>query len=305
MSKHSLLRGFILFWLILQSGCTQAPQPAAPLLTPTAAVKAFDGQRAWEDVQTQVNFGPRIPGSPGHMRTLEWLQNELRAANWEVSLQETSELGHPVRNLVAKRGSGGPPWILGAHFDTRQFADQDPNLANRKLPVPGANDGASGVAVLLEIARSLPPTLNTPVWLVFFDTEDQGSLPGWDWILGSTAFAKTLTAPPAAVVIVDMIGDADLNIYHERTSTPALVKRIWQIARDLGYTQFIPQPKFSMVDDHTPFLQRGYPAADLIDFDYPYWHTVADTPDKVSPGSLKAVGEVLIHWILSQEPLAK
>jgi Zn-dependent M28 family amino/carboxypeptidase len=213
---------------------------------------------------------------------------------------------HPVRNVVATRGGpSGPAIILGAHFDTRQFADQDPTLANRKLPVPGANDGASGVAVLLEIARSLPADSKIPVRLVFFDTEDQGDLPGWDWILGSKVYAQSLTSTPLAVVVVDMIGDADLNIYQERSSNPALVKTIWQSAADLGYAQFIPQPKYSMIDDHTPFLEKGYPAVDLIDFDYPNWHTIGDTPDKVSAASLKAVGDVLIRWILVQEQLAK
>ncbi len=294
--------------LLLQSACS--PAPALPALPPTptsAQLKPFDGDRAWKDVQTQVNFGPRIPGAPGHQLAIDWIQSELRAANWSVSLQESHELNHPVRNVIAKRSgaAGEPPIILGAHFDTRQFADQDPVLANRALPVPGANDGASGVAVLLEIARSLPENLKTPVWLAFFDTEDQGNLPGWDWILGSTAYAKSLTSPPRAVVVVDMIGDADLNIFRERSSSPALVAGIWQSAKYLGYTQFIPEDKYSMIDDHTPFLQKGYLAADLIDFDYPYWHTLGDTPDKVSAKSLKAVGEVLIHWIITQKPLAK
>jgi Zn-dependent M28 family amino/carboxypeptidase len=279
---------------------------------PTPPQKDFDGLRAWKDVETQVNFGPRIPGSPGHQRAIAWIQSELNAAHWSVSVQETTEMGHPVRNVIAVRSalqgqsaSTSPPIILGAHFDTRRFADQDPDPANRQSPVPGANDGASGVAVLLEIARSLPAGLQIPVWLVFFDAEDQGSLPDWDWILGSTAYAKSLEIRPSSVVVVDMIGDADLNIYQEHSSTPALVNGIWKTAADRGYAQFIPQFKFSMIDDHTPFLQKGIPAVDLIDFDYPYWHTVSDTPDKVSSDSLKAVGDVLIKWILSLQPLAK
>jgi glutaminyl-peptide cyclotransferase len=168
----------------------------------------------------------------------------------------------------------------------------------RNQPVPGAEDGASGVAVLLELARVLPPDLKSQVWLVFFDTEDQGDLPGWDWILGSRLFVDKLTAKPDAVVIIDMIGDTDLNIYQERNSNPALVQSIWAAAATAGFQkQFIPQPKYAMEDDHTPFLQHGIAAVDLIDFDYPYWHTTQDTPDKVSAESLKAVGETLVQWI--------
>ena len=132
-------------------------------------------------------------------------------------------------------------------------------LPERNQPVPGANDGASGVAVLLELARTLPADIKGQVWLVFFDAEDQGNIPGWDWILGSRAFAQSLTASPDAVVVIDMIGDADLNIYQEKNSNPAITKEIWDIAAQAGYPQFIATPKFAMIDDHTPFLAKGHP----------------------------------------------
>jgi glutaminyl-peptide cyclotransferase len=157
------------------------------------------------------------------------------------------------------------------------------------------------VAVLIELARTLPSDISSSVWLVFFDIEDQGDIPGWDWILGSQAFAASITTAPQAVVVVDMIGDANLNIYKEKTSNADLVKQIWDTAAEAGYSgQFIPQEKYSMLDDHTPFLKRGYAAADLIDFDYPYWHTTADTLDKVSAESLKVVGDTLSNWVQSK-----
>jgi Zn-dependent M28 family amino/carboxypeptidase len=156
------------------------------------------------------------------------------------------------------------------------------------------------VAVLLELARVLPEdSLST--WLVFFDAEDNGRIEGWDWILGSQAFVDELDFRPEAAIIVDMIGDADQNIYIERNSNPKLVDEIWTVASDLGYEQsFIPEPKYSMLDDHTPFLQAGIPAIDIIDFDYPYWHTTADTLDKVSANSLEAVGRTLQVWIANR-----
>jgi glutaminyl-peptide cyclotransferase len=273
-----------------------------PLLTASSTVgpKTFDGKQAWQDVNYQVNLGPRIPGSKAHQQIIDWMVAELKKAGWATEQQDGAAMGHTFQNVVAKRGTGKPWLILGAHYDTRMFADQDPDPAKRTQPVPGANDGASGVSVLLELARILPENLESQVWLVFFDAEDQGDFPGWDWILGSTYFANSLTSSPDAVVVIDMIGDANLDIYKERNSSPTLVDQIWEDAAKAGYAKlFIPQYKFSMLDDHTPFLQRGYQAADLIDFDYPAWHTTADTPDKVSPESLKAVGDTLLLWIES------
>lgn len=261
----------------------------------------FDGTRAYQDVVTQVEMGPRTPGSAAHQQVVDWIQSQAEDAGWQVEIQQTERMGHPVSNIIAKRGSGKPWVILGAHFDSRFVADQDPDPAKRNQPVPAANDGASGVAVLLELARVLPEDLQQEVWLAFFDTEDQGSLPGWDWILGSRALAESLTENPDMVIIVDMIGDADLNIYKERNSDPQITDEIWNQAAQAGYgRQFIPQYKHSMLDDHTPFLEKGIRAVDIIDFDYPYWHTSSDTADKVSAQSLQAVGETLRLWLLSQ-----
>jgi Zn-dependent M28 family amino/carboxypeptidase len=248
----------------------------------------------------QVSFGPRLPGSEGHARVQEWMQAELELAGWQVEIQTSEALGHPIENLVARRGSEPPELILGAHYDTRMFADNDPDPSKRAEFVPGANDAASGVAVLVELARTLPED-TVPVWLVFFDAEDNGRIPGWDWILGSREFVRNNPVRPRAVIIVDMIGDADLNIYKERNSDPELMDEIWGVARGLGYeSKFIPEYKHSMIDDHTPFVEAGIPAVDIIDFDYPHWHTTEDTPDKVSAESLEIVGETLRVWIIQQ-----
>ena len=261
----------------------------------------FIGQTALRDVQYQVSLGARTPGSEAHAKVVEWLHQELTRSGWLVEEQDSTLMGHSIQNVVAKRGTGTPWIILGAHYDSRMLADHDPDPALRSQPVPGANDGASGVAVLLELARSLPQTMHVQVWLVFFDAEDQGDIQGWDWILGSRSFAQQLTGTPEAVVVIDMIGDKNLDVYYERNSDPELSQAIWSVADRAGYQkQFIPQEKYSMEDDHTPFLEKGIRAVDIIDFDYPYWHTTADTDDKVSAESLYVIGDTLFRWITTQ-----
>ena len=283
---------------------TPSPAPSltlSPALTSTAnAVTApFDGDRAYQDLNYQMSLGPRVPESQAHAQEIDWIRQSLESSGWKVEIQETTRMGHPVRNVIAKRGTTGQWTIIGAHFDSRMQADRDPDPAKRTLPVPAANDGASGVAVLLELARVLPKDLNQQVWLAFFDAEDQGGLPGWDWLLGSRALAESLTAKPDAVIVIDMIGDAALGIYKEKNSNSQLTDEIWSTAASLGYEQqFIPSVKWDMLDDHTPFLEKGIRAVDVIDFDYPYWHTTADTADKTSAQSLKIVGDTLLHWIL-------
>jgi glutaminyl-peptide cyclotransferase len=162
-------------------------------------------------------------------------------------------------------------------------------------------DGASGVAVLLELARVLDLDLIPhELWLAFFDFEDQGGggMPDWDWIVGSTYMAQNLEVEPQAMILVDMIGDADQQLYYEGYSDPELRAEIWELAASLGYGDvFIPEVRHYMLDDHRPFLDRGIPAVDIIDFDYAYWHTVEDTADKAAPESLERVGRTLEAWL--------
>jgi Zn-dependent M28 family amino/carboxypeptidase len=262
---------------------------------PNRTQQLFDGKRAYQHVLAQTAFGPRTPTSPAHAQAILYIQTELKKTGWQVELQKGEKLGHTLINLLATRQKD-PPLLLVAHYDSRFYADNDPNPANQTLPVPGANDGASGVAILLELAQVLPP--DAPVGLVFVDGEDQGRIDGWDWILGSRLFAEALPYQPAAVVIVDMLGDADLNIYQEKNSDPELTDSLWLTAKRLGYDQFfIAESKYRVIDDHVPFLEKGIRAVDLIDLDYAYWHTLQDTSDKVSPQSLQIVGEVLLAWI--------
>ena len=272
---------------------SSTPEPT-PAPTPTASAGKFDGQRALQHVIAQMAIGPRPAGSEAGRKTGDYIIAQLREQGWQVEEQEFVYRGVLGRNIMGKAGSG-PVALIGAHYDTRRLADNDPDPALRTEPVPGANDGASGVAVLLELARVLNrERVKNEVWLTFFDAEDNGRLDGWEFIAGSQEMASRLTVRPEIVVIADMIGDRDQQIYKEQNSNPELTAKIWNIAARLGYdAAFLPTAKWAMLDDHTPFLQRGIPAVDLIDFDYPYWHTTQDTADKVAPESLERVGRVL------------
>ncbi len=265
-----------------------------------------------------MEAGPRTVGSPAHSEIGDWIAAEAANAGWQVEIQETTYQGQPVRNIIAKWGEGRPWVVLGAHYDSRLAADRDQDPLKQSQAVPGANDGASGVAVLLELARTLPGQMQATaqnqstdmpraeqVWLVFFDAEDNGRLPGWDWLLGSRAFVEMLqsesgASAPDAAVIIDMIGDKDLQIPFEQSSDTRLNQEIWAQAAAKGYAgQFPAVAGPSILDDHTPFLEVGIPAVDLIDFTYPYWHTTEDTLDKISAASLQAVGDTLIAWLLN------
>jgi Zn-dependent M28 family amino/carboxypeptidase len=259
--------------------------------------QVFDGQRAFEYAKFQVQLGPRILGSKAHETAAKWIISSLEANKWEVVSQEAEIIGVPIKNIIAKSGEGKPWIIIATHYDSRLFADRDSSPEGRKLSVAGANDGASSVAILLELARILPINTDHQIWLVFFDAEDNGNISGYDWILGSKYFITELEGKPDSVIILDMVGDKDLNIYMEQNSDPDLNSEIWAIASELGYTQFIPAYKYNLIDDHIPFIHAGIRAIDVIDFDYPYWHTTHDTLDKISADSLATVGNTIIKWL--------
>jgi len=303
-TKYDYLEFLLILGLIsfLLTGCELNASNVLLKNEPIIA-RDFDSERAYRDVILQESFGPRIPGSAGHQKILIWMVEELTAAGWQTKLQILKVEGKTIKNLIAWRGDSQEGYLLlGAHYDTRIFADQDPDPEMREQPVPGANDGGSGVAVLLEMARVMPDNLDVPVRLVFFDAEDNGGIGDYDWILGSRGYAESEEKKPEAVVIVDMIGDRNLEIYYEKTSDPILQEQIWDKAHNLGYGEaFIRTQKYAMLDDHTPFLEAGIPAVDIIDFDYPYWHTTSDTSDKVAPESLESVGETLLGWLQDLE----
>jgi Zn-dependent M28 family amino/carboxypeptidase len=254
----------------------------------------FDGQRAYEHVRFQVELGARIPGSEAHQATVDWIIRELESEGWEAILQQFEYQDVAIKNIIGKPTSTSEPEIIvGAHYDTRPIAENDPQ--HPELPTPGANDGASGVAVLLELARVLGS--NHDVWLVFFDAEDSGRVAGWEWIVGSSFFAENLHTRLPVVVVVDMVGDANLQLCAASDSEMHLRDEIWDVGSSLSHPAFENKCTLGILDDHTPFVRRGFSAIDIIDFDYPYWHTTQDTLDKVSAASLAQIGETLQRWI--------
>lgn len=272
---------------------------------------AFEGKRALEWLNRQCEFGPRVPGTAAHDSCFAFLVGALKGFTAHVETDtfayDSPVLKSEVRllNVVARFR---PEWkqrvLLAAHWDTRAWADRDPVAAKRHLPVLGANDGASGVAVLLEIARALqknPPGVGVDI--AFFDGEDLGTEDDPNgFFRGSSRYVERTSGakPPLFVIVLDMVGKKDLALHWEgnsRAQAPNIVDLVWGEAKALGVRSFRSDVKHTIYDDHTPFLNAGIPAIDLIDFDYPEWHTTHDTPDKCSPESLEGVGRVLLSLV--------
>lgn len=265
--------------------------------TESEETNLFNGENAFIHVKQQLLKGYRIPGSESSNNTAQHIKNHLEKYEWEVEFQEFTFNHSLIRNIIAKNKNSEPEIILGTHYDTRRYSDREEIEEKSALPVPGANDGASGTGVLIELSRILEKTEKS-IWLVFFDAEDQGHIEGWDWSIGSRFFVNQLEFDPESVIIIDMIGDSDLQLFKELNSDKNLTDQVWKIAEKLNYGDFfINQEKYALIDDHLPFVEKGISACLIIDFDYPYWHTREDTLDKVSSQSLQIVGEVLLGWI--------
>ena len=280
------------------------------------AVPKFDKGNAFRYLVEQCEFGPRNPGSNGYKQCLDYLQKTLVGFADTVLLQPfvlddlVDEKSYDLTNIIARFKVNEPEQLLiGAHWDTRPWADEDPVPEKRNDPIIGANDGASGVAVILELARILnasPPPIG--ITLVLFDGEDMGR-PGTpkSYAQGSLAFAKDLPIEkPDEAIILDMIGDAELHIPIERYSyqqNRQLVKKLWSLAKVLSLDAFESRIEYSIYDDHVPlWTEAKIPAVDIIDFNYPnsytnYWHTTQDLPEHCSAESLGQVGTLLVHYI--------
>lgn len=275
--------------------------------SPDVSQPPFDGGAAYQLVERQVAFGPRVPGTPGHRAMAEWLETYLgeRADTLIVQrFEHETVAGESIQlsNYLARfRPGAGPALLLLAHWDTRPVSDAATDPDERAMPVPGANDGASGTAVLLQLAEMFhqePPSRSVDLLLV--DGEDYGDFSvGKDVFLGSRYFATHLPEGYTAEfgILLDMVGDRDLEIFVEGNSNrlaPEIVDRVWNVAAGMGFSDIFPrQVRHTVNDDHIPLNDAGIPTINIIDFDYPYWHTPDDTPDKVSASSLGVVGAVI------------
>ncbi|HMH54250.1 MAG TPA: M28 family peptidase, partial [Candidatus Acidoferrum sp.] len=266
------------------------------LATATVAVSAdarFDGAAAFRHLERLVAIGPRPAGSAAGARARDYIAAELRRAGVKVRVEpfeaDTPDGRLKMANVVGVvAGRRREVILIGGHYDTKAFRD---------VRFVGANDGGSSAAWLLELARALAaqPREYT-YWVAFFDGEEaRGAWTPTDSLYGSRRMAADLARRgqlPRAVIVADMIGDRDLNIRREAASTPWLTDLVWESARRLGQSaHFLPEA-MAVEDDHAPFLSAGVPAALLIDFDFPAWHTAGDTLDKVSARSLQVVGDV-------------
>ena len=320
-----ILQSFLFLTLMtLWTGCTQdTPKPQQKKdssSSTTVHVPAFDGKKAFSYLTAQTDFGPRNPGSSGHEKCLQYLQTEMQRYADKVTLQPFSSVGYEgqelqLTNVISTFNPKATTRILLlAHWDTRPRADQDLDPKKRNNPILGANDAASGVAILMEIGRQLKAqSPSVGVDLLFDDGEDYGKHnDNENYLLGARYFAKHLPPgyKPIYGILLDMVGDKQLELAKEKYSlqyAPDIVELVWSTARALGVYQFVDREQNWVTDDHLPLNEVGIKTIDLIDFDYPdetnkYWHTTEDTPDKCSAESLEAVGTVLLHVIYNQQP---
>jgi len=265
----------------------------------------------WNYLETLCAFGPRNPGSEGYRETLNLIRKvgekyADQVVEQPFLVRTSSEGTQAMTNLELRfQGTqGGAPILIGAHFDTRPFADEDPDPANRLKPILGANDGGSGTAILLGLAQYLSQhPVARPVQLVFFDGEDFGAKGSGLNLLGSTYYAQQLAKQervPYWVLVIDMVGDKDLQIFKETHSlkgSSSFLDKIYRVARDQGVGALKEETKYTIFDDHYPFHRMGIPSTVLIDFDYPYWHTLQDTLDKCSIESMISIFSVVVKTI--------
>ncbi len=267
---------------------------------------AFDGEAAMELLRAQCAFGPRVPGTEAHRRTRAWMVAELEKYAEKVEVQDFSYRGLSLSNVIAWfNQKASRRVLLCAHWDSRPMADMEILPLKRRQPILGANDGASGVAVLLQLAKAFhaqaPPV---GVMLVMLDGEDYGDFERDEGVfLGSRHFARMLpkAGRPAYGILLDMVGDKDLTIYREGNSEQRAGRindQVFRVAGELGYRRYFPNNvRYTISDDHIAINDAGVPCIDLIDFDYAHWHTLDDTPDKCSAQSLRVVGETVAEVV--------
>ena len=313
-------------FLTLLTGCDTVSR-----IRGVSAKTVFSGDSALAYASAQVAFGPRVPGTAAHKQAGDWIVAQMRQRADSVEVQEWTHVTQsgqrlPMRNILARFAPDRASRVLYiTHWDSRPTADSDRNLGARQQPIPGANDGASGVGLFVALAdalRETPPTVG--VDLLFVDGEDWGAFEdisdttkNRDVLIGSQYFARTMPATykPVFGVVWDMIGDSALQLFqegHSLNGAPEVVARVWGVAKELGYDRFfLAQTMSPITDDHVPFIRKGLRVIDVIDIDYcadgttgcggdparNLHHTSGDTIDKLSAKSLQVVGDVALTLV--------
>lgn len=324
MSRHAIIRAAAtsatILTLLISCGAGKKNVPAEEEGKITSAPEVsslFSADSAYSYVARQVEFGPRVPGSESHRLCGNWLTEKLKSFGAEVTEQTTTLTTFdgtriPMRNIFARINPGAEKRILLlAHWDCRPWTDNDPDKSKHSVPVDGANDGASGTGVLLELARTLQknhPAIGVDILLC--DAEDWGQESNDEsWAMGARHFAQNLPEEgymPAAAILLDMVGAPDATFmreYFSQLANPALADRIWSIAKSLGHEEmFVNRMGSAVNDDHVELIKAGIPTIDIIDYRegsgfFDGWHTTADNMGCISKETLGAVGSILETYI--------
>ncbi|WP_300920808.1 M28 family peptidase [uncultured Muribaculum sp.] len=295
----------------------------------TIDIVNFNADSAYKYVKTQVDFGPRVPGSTGHAACADYLINSLSRYGADTVIVQRAALKNyldgdmPIINIMGRYGVDKPERVLlVAHWDTRPWADSDPNIENRARAVPGANDGASGVGVLLEIARQMSAKRpDVGVDILFVDGEDSGRSDGWGaseetWCIGTQYWIKnmpyTQSTLPRYGILLDMVGGIDATFPREYVSdyyARAINDKVWSMASASGYGKvFSNDQRGGLIDDHTFINRAGIPCIDIIECGHPetgtfspVWHTVNDDMEHIGKSTLKAVGQTVANVIYHEK----
>ncbi len=276
----------------------------------------FNSDSAFKYIEKQCEIGPRYPGSEGHKNLIIYLNNHFTRYADRVEIFNDIIL-HPLTNkeinisnfLIKHNPESQERYLFMAHFDTRDRADKDTNPKNLNIPIMGANDGASGVALLMELSKIIHdnPLKNIGIDILLVDAEDMGTSGNpQEWGLGTQSFVKNYKGLlPKSAICVDMIADKNPIFKIEGFSykyAKDLVYEIWNLAQELGYKEFVWQLTSPIYDDHYYYYKgTNVPSIDIIDFDYPHWHTIDDTVENCSPKGLKIVGSVLLEYIYRKD----
>lgn len=313
------------------SACGKKDTKASGVIPPHQNEMTFSPDSAYAYVKDQVNFGPRVPGSKAHKDCADYIASQFKKfgadsiiiQNASVTAHTGDELG--ITNIMAQyQPELDNRVLIIAHYDTRPWADQDENPDNTSKPISGANDGASGVAVMLEIARAIGA--NHPKIGVDFlavDAEDYGKRDGWGnadetWCLGSQYWTKhmpyTTSNLPKYAIVLDMVGGKEARFhreYHSNRYAPHIVDKVWGMAVNSPYaSKFINEPGGAIIDDHVFVNAAGIPAIDIVECNNaitrsfpPTWHTMDDNISNIDPASLKAAGQVVMNVLYAEKPL--